>query len=85
MVRSWTLVRSALTSQIPPRSKSRIVPLLTVTSSKPPLLSMPTCPGLPGMISPLMVWPFRSTVMPSAPMTSPFPPQSSRSLVSVVS
>src|SRR5829696_854078 len=37
------------------------------------------------MIWPLMVWPFRSTVMPSAPMTSPFPGPSSRSLASVVS
>jgi hypothetical protein len=48
-----------------------------------PRLSIPTWSGLPPeMIWPLMVCPLRSTVMPSAPMTSPFPGQSSRSPVS---
>jgi hypothetical protein len=32
------------------------------------------------MMRPLILWPLGSTVMPSAPITSPFPGQSSRSV-----
>src|SRR5262249_4162901 len=56
-----------------------MVPCLTVTLSKPPVLLIPS-----PVLTPSIVWPPRSTLMLLAPMTRPSPGQSVRSFLTCV-
>ena len=54
-----------------PKPKPPTVPLRTVRSSWPPVLSIPVGPPPPDAMPPNMPCPARSTSTPSAPMTNP--------------
>jgi hypothetical protein len=84
-----TLFSSALPTKTP-LAKSRTEPLRTVTPSRPSLTTPMSHSSFLGhcsnsLPSPATTWPFRSSVMLSAPITMPLFGQSRRSLSRVVS